>query len=119
MKSKHIISIQYILENLKSNDTCTIAIYDETITDIIDNPYHCLIIGHPMYLTTLRKHLHVNSNHLMLTVCEIHCLVQLRSITCASLSGSPMSILVDPMTRDCLDTHIITHDRNLIIMISL
>ena len=116
MKSKHIISIQDILENLKSNDNCIIAIYDETITDIIDNTYDCLIIGHSMYLTTLSKHLHVNN--LMLTVCEIHCLVQLKSITCASLSGSPMSILVDPMTRECLDTNIIIHDRNLIIMIS-
>ena len=28
-----------------------------------------------------------------------------------------MSILVDPMTRDNLDTNIIAHDRNLIIMI--
>ena len=30
-----------------------------------------------------------------------------------------MSSLVDPMTRDHLDTNIITHDRNLIIMISI
>ena len=29
-----------------------------------------------------------------------------------------MSILVDPMIRDNLDTNIITHDRNLIIMVS-
>ena len=29
-----------------------------------------------------------------------------------------MSILVDPMTGDNLDTNIITHDRNLIIMVS-
>ena len=29
-----------------------------------------------------------------------------------------MSSLVDPMTRDNLDTNIIVHDRNLIIMIS-
>ena len=28
-----------------------------------------------------------------------------------------MSILIDPMTRDNLDTNIITYDRNLIIMI--
>ena len=28
-----------------------------------------------------------------------------------------MSNLVDPLTRDNLDTNIITHDRNLIIMI--
>ena len=38
-------------------------------------------------------------------------------ITCASLSGSTMSSLIDPMTRDDLDTNIIAHDRNLIIMI--
>ena len=31
---------------------------------------------------------------------------------------STMSSLVDPMTRDNLDTNIIAHDRNLIIMIS-
>ena len=67
-----------------------------------------------MYLTTLRKHPHINSNHLMLTVCEIHCLVQLRSITCASLFRSTMFILVDHMTTDSLDNNIITHDRNLI-----
>ena len=67
-----------------------------------------------MYLTTLIKHSHVNSNHPMLIVCEIHCLVQLRSITCASLSGSTMSIIVDHMTRDSLDNNIITYDRNLI-----
>ena len=30
-----------------------------------------------------------------------------------------MSSLVDPMTKDNLDTNIITHYRNLIIMISL
>ena len=36
---------------------------------------------------------------------------------CASLFGSIMSIIVDPMIRDNLDTNIIiTHDRNLIIM---
>ena len=29
-----------------------------------------------------------------------------------------MSSLVDPLTRDNLDTNIISHDRNLIIMIS-
>ena len=39
-------------------------------------------------------------------------------MTCASLSKSTMSILVDPMTKDNLDTNIISHDRNLIIMIS-
>ena len=67
-----------------------------------------------MYLTTLSKHQNVNSNYLMFIVCEIHCLVQLRSITFASLSGSTMSILVDHITRDSLDTNIITHDINLI-----
>ena len=53
-----------------------------------------------MYLTTLSKHQNVNSNYIMFTVCETHCLVQLRSITYASLSGSTMFILVDHMTRD-------------------
>ena len=38
-------------------------------------------------------------------------------MTCASLSESTMSGLVDLMTRDNLDTNIIAHDRNLIIMI--
>ena len=71
-----------------------------------------------MYLTTLSKHPHVNSKHLKFTTYEIHRLIQLRSITCASLSGSTMSILVDPMTRDNLDTIIITHGMNLTIMIS-
>ena len=39
-------------------------------------------------------------------------------MTYASLSESTMFCLVDPMTRDNLDTNIIVHDRNLIIMIS-
>ena len=70
-----------------------------------------------MYLTTLSKRSHVNSNELMITVYKIQCLIQSRSMTCASLSGSTMSSLIDPMTRDNLDTNIIAHDRNLIIMI--
>ena len=70
-----------------------------------------------MYLATLSKHPHVNSNQLMITVYKIYCLIQSRSMTCASLSGSTMSSLVDPMTKDNLDTNIIAHDRNLIIMI--
>ena len=61
-----------------------------------------------MYLATLSKHLHVNSDQLM---------IQLRSMTCASLSESTMSIFVDPMARDNLGINIIAHDRNLIIMI--
>ena len=72
-----------------------------------------------MYLATLSKHPHVNSNQLMIIAYKIHCLIQSRSTTCVSLSGSTMSSLVDPMTRDNLDTDIITHDRNLIITISL
>ena len=71
-----------------------------------------------MYLATLRKHPHVNSNQLMITVYKIHYLIQSRSMTYASLSRSTMSSLVDPMTKDNLDTNIIAHDRNLIIMIS-
>ena len=71
-----------------------------------------------MNLATLSKHPYVNFNQLMITVYKIHYLIQSRSMTCASLSGSTMSILVDPMTRDNLDTNIIAHDRNLIIMIS-
>ena len=71
-----------------------------------------------MYLATLSKHPHVNSNQLMITVYKIHYLIQSRSMTCASLSRSTMSNLVDPMTMDNLDTNIIAHDRNLIIMVS-
>ena len=66
-----------------------------------------------MYLATLSKHPHVNSNQLMLIAYKIHCLIRLRGMTCASISG-----LVNPMTRDNLNTNIISHDRNLIIMIS-
>ena len=70
-----------------------------------------------MYLATLSKHPQVNSNHLTITIYKIHNLLQSRNMTCASMSGSTMSSLVDPMTRDNLDTNIIAHDRNLIIMI--
>ena len=70
-----------------------------------------------MYLATLRKHPHANSDQFMITVYKIYCLIQSRSMTCASLSGSTIFSLVDPMTRDNLDTNIITHDMNLIIMI--
>ena len=70
-----------------------------------------------MYLATLSKHLHANSDQLMITVYKIYCFIQSRSMTCASLSGSTMSNLADPITRDNLDTNIIAHDRNLIIMI--
>ena len=72
-----------------------------------------------MNVATLSKHPHVNSNQLMIIVYKIHCLIQSRSMTCVSMSGSTMSNLVDPMTRDNLDINIIAHDRNLIIMISL
>ena len=71
-----------------------------------------------MYLATLGKHPHVNSNQLMITVYKIHYFIRSRSMTCANLSKSTMSSLVNPMTRDNLDTNIIAHDRNLIIMIS-
>ena len=71
-----------------------------------------------MYLTTLSKHPHVNSDQFMIMVYKIFCLIQSRSMTCASLSRSIMSSLIDPMTRDNLDTNIIAHDKNLIIMIS-
>ena len=71
-----------------------------------------------MYLATLSKHPYVNSNQLMITVYKIHCLIQSRSMTCASFSESIMSSLVDPRTRDNLSTKIIAHDRNLNIMIS-
>ena len=70
-----------------------------------------------MYLATLSKHPHPNSDQLLITVYKIYCLIQSRIMTCASLSGLTMSSLVDPMTRDNLDTNIIAHDRNLIIMI--
>ena len=71
-----------------------------------------------MNLATLRKYPHVNSNQLMITVYKIYCLIQSRSMTCASLSGLIMSSVVNPTTRDNLDTNIIAHYRNLIIMIS-
>ena len=70
-----------------------------------------------MYLATLSKHPLVNSDQVMITIYNIYCLIQARSMTCASLSGSTVSSLVDRMTRDNLDTNIIAHDRNLIIMI--
>ena len=70
-----------------------------------------------MYLATLRKHPLVNFAQLLITVYKIYCLNLSSSMIRASLSGSPMSSLVDPMTRDNLDTNIIAHDRNLIIMI--
>ena len=66
-----------------------------------------------MYLATLSKHPHANSDQLMVTVYKIYCLIQSRSMTCASLFGSTMSTL----DRDSLDTNIIANDRNLIIMI--
>ena len=70
-----------------------------------------------MYLATLSKHPHTNSNKLIIIVYKIHYLIQSRNMTCASLSRSTMSSLVNPMTKDNLDTNIISHDRNLIIMI--
>ena len=70
-----------------------------------------------MYLATLSKHPHPNSDQLMITSYKIYYLIQSRSMTCASLSISIMSNLVDPMTRDNLDINIIAHDKNLIIMI--
>ena len=71
-----------------------------------------------MYLAALSKHPHFNSNQLMITIYKIHCLIQSRSMTYASLSRSIMPSLVDPMTKDNLDTNILACDRNLIIMIS-
>ena len=71
-----------------------------------------------MYLATLSKHPHFNSNQIMITIYKIHYLFQLRSMTCASLSRSIMSNLINPTTKDNLDTNIIAHDMNLIIMIS-
>ena len=71
-----------------------------------------------MYLATLSKHPHVNSNQLMIIVYKIHYLIQSRSMACSNLSRLTMSSLVNPMTRDNLDTNIIAHGRNLIVMIS-
>ena len=71
-----------------------------------------------MNLATLSKHSHVNSNQLMITVYKIYCLIQSRSMTYASISGSTISSLIDPMTWDNLDTYVFSHDRNLIILIS-
>ena len=70
-----------------------------------------------MYLATLSKHPHANFYQLMITVYKIYYLIQSRSMTYASLFELIMSSLVNPMTRDNLDTSIIAHDRNLIIMI--
>ena len=71
-----------------------------------------------MNLATLSNHQHVNYNKLMITVCKIHYLIQSRSMAYATLSILTMFGLVNPMTRDNLDTNIIAHDRNLIIMIT-
>ena len=71
-----------------------------------------------MYLATHSKHPHVNYNQLMTRVYKIHCMINLRSKTRASLFESTLSGLIDPMTRDNLNTNIIPHDRNLIIMFS-
>ena len=71
-----------------------------------------------MNLATLSKHPHVNSNHLMNTVYKIHSLIQSRGMTCASLFELTMFSLVNSMTGNNLDTNIIAHDRNIIIMIS-
>ena len=70
-----------------------------------------------MYLATLSKHPHANFDQLMITVYKIYYLIQSKSMTCVSLSGSIMSSLVNPMTRDNLDSNIIAHKRSLIIMI--
>ena len=70
-----------------------------------------------MYLVILSKYPHVNSDKLMITVYKIYWLIQLRSMICVSLSRSTMSSLVDPMTRDILDTNIMAYHRNLIITI--
>ena len=70
-----------------------------------------------MYVATLSKHPHANSDQLMITIYKIYYLIQSRSMTRASLSGSTMSSRVDLITRDNLDINIIAHDRNLIIMI--
>ena len=71
-----------------------------------------------MYLAILSKHPYVNFNQLIITIYKIHYFIQLRSMTCASLSRLTMSSLINCMTRDNLDTNIIAHDMNLIIMIS-
>ena len=71
-----------------------------------------------MCLSTLSKHPHVNSNQLMIAFYKFQCLIQSRSLTYACLSGLTMSNLINPMNKDNLDTNIIEHDMNLIIMIS-
>ena len=64
-----------------------------------------------MYLVTTKKHTHVNSNQLMITIYKIHVLIQSRIMTYASLSRSTMSSLIDPMTRDNLDPNITAHNK--------
>ena len=71
-----------------------------------------------VYLATLSKHPHVDSYQFMITVYKNPYLIKSRSMTYASLLGSTMSSLVDPMTGDNLDTNMIAHGRNPIIMIS-
>ena len=72
-----------------------------------------------MYLAILAS-IHMSTLIMtMIIVYETNCLIKLRSTTCVSLSRSTISSLVDPMTRDHLDTNIITHDRNFIVMISI
>ena len=71
-----------------------------------------------MYLPTLSKQPHVNSNKFMIIVYKIYYLIQSRSMICVTLSGLIMSSLIDLVTRDNLDTNVIAHDKNLIIMIS-
>ena len=60
-----------------------------------------------MYLATHSKHPQANSDQLTITVYKIYYLIQSRSMTCASMSESTMSSLVNPMTRDNLDTDLI------------
>ena len=67
-----------------------------------------------MYLATFSKHPHVNSNQHMVTIYKIHCFIQSRGMAYTSISGSTMSSLVDPMTKDNLNINILARDRNLL-----
>ena len=71
-----------------------------------------------MHFATLSKHPYVNSNQLIIVVYKNQYLIQSKSMACASLFGSTMSNLVDPMTNDNLDTNIIAYKINLVIMVT-
>ena len=118
MRSKYIINIQDILEHLKSKDTYTIVMMRLSL--ILEYIIHMIVALQVIQCTwQLLANIHMLTLIItMITIYDIYCLIQSRSITCDSLFGSTMSSLVNSMTKDNLNTNIITYDRNLIITIS-